>query len=312
MQSIIKGVLFTVLLGFFTVAVAEQLSPRAKIDKHMIKAELLHDAEKYQEALKVMKDSVLTLTKEDSLKLPDNFYFKYALVALSADSFGVAKDSAKEYIKETEKEKGQPYEDALWLLNEAERQEKIVSMSFYDRFGDVAGWLFGGLFSWSVDVIKKFYVEAIIFVLFAVLVSPLVIWGILPLVIRIIRVIPPKFKNRKTISLIVSIFTASSVVLPISYHTYYAANYSTETKNAFENYFITNRYTQIDTSALGDMREAIKNSRNTIKKLLDALPDTSASNRARDSLLVRMDSLDACIDSHFVNVRARLIRIEKK
>lgn len=136
MQSIIKGILFTVLLGFFAVTVAEPLSPGARIDKHMIKAELLHDAGKHKEALKVMKDSVLTQTKEDSLnfKLPDDFYFKYALVALSAGSFDVAKDSAKKYIKAKEEEKGQSYYDALRLLIEAEKQEKITPMSFSDKF----------------------------------------------------------------------------------------------------------------------------------------------------------------------------------
>ena len=133
MQSIIKSILFTVFLGFFTVAVAEPLSPGAKIDKHMIKAELLHDAGKYQEALKVMKDSVRALAEVDSLKARD-FFFKYARVALSADSFDVAKDSAKKYIKKTEMEKGQSYYDALRLLIETERLEKITLLSFSDRF----------------------------------------------------------------------------------------------------------------------------------------------------------------------------------
>ena len=51
-----------------------------------------------------------------------------------------------------------------------------------------------------------------------------------------------------------------------------------------------NRYIPADSLVLEDIRTR-----------LAALPDTSV-----------MDSLDACIDSHFVNVRARLIRIEKK
>ena len=51
-----------------------------------------------------------------------------------------------------------------------------------------------------------------------------------------------------------------------------------------------NRYRKADSLALEDIRTR-----------LAALPDTSV-----------MDSLDACIDSHFINVRARLIRIEKK
>ncbi len=56
MQSIIKGILFTVLLGFFTVASA-QLPPEIMADKHLIHAEQLYAAKDYAEAFKEIDDT---------------------------------------------------------------------------------------------------------------------------------------------------------------------------------------------------------------------------------------------------------------
>ena len=147
MQSIIKGILFTVLLGVFTVAVAEQLSPEVRIDKYLILAEQLHAAGRYQEALSVMRDSISALIQKNGadLTLPKEYHFKYARVALSADSIRIAKESAKKYINEMEKEKGQYYDDALRLLNEAEGHKAVSFWNnisiFWDSLKEKAGYL---------------------------------------------------------------------------------------------------------------------------------------------------------------------------
>ncbi len=353
---------FSVLLGFFTVAVAEQLSPEDLIDKYMIKAELLRDAGKHKEALKVMKDSVLTLTKEDSLKfkLPDDFHFKYALVALSVDSFDVAKDSAKKYIKAKKEEKGQFYYDALRLLVEAEKQEKITPVSFSDRFradkhlvlaeqlyaaeyyveafsvmrdsiwqkrdnltlispdefpfkyAEMAlaadsikvaletleeylskkekgqfyedalvllveierqenivpvGFLdrlmsplvwFKGLLYWSMDIVTRFYVEALGFIICVAPFALLLIWGI--------GRIPLEYKKyKKTISSILSIVAGGGLLLSFNYYTVYSS-----TNNVFKEH-TTNRYIQqMDSPALKEMQKTIVDSMQVRERRLDS------------------------------------------
>ena len=301
MQSIIKGILFTVLLGFFTVAVAEQLSPGARIDKHMVKAELLRKAGKYQEALKVMKDSVLTLTEKDSLKLPDDFHFKYARVALSADSFGVAKDSAKRYIKETETEKGQPYDDALTLLNEAERQDEIMSIRSHSRFWRVAMIWGRNLSSWTWNTAKNYYTEIGFFVLIAVL----FFFFARRLISKIIAI----FKDRKALSIIIpAAIGIASLVLPAGYHTYYAANYST--KNVFEER-ITNRHTQIDTLALKGIQQDIMVLLKGEDRIMDSLKVSEARldstiKTLQDSVSALQDSVNKHPDRHLHIIEAKL------
>ncbi|MXY99212.1 hypothetical protein F4Y93_00685 [Candidatus Poribacteria bacterium] len=63
-------------------------------------------------------------------------------------------------------------------------------------------------------------------------------------------------------------------------------------------------------SELRDTTLAVSKKQDEIKRLLVEQADTLKN--MQDNLLVRMDSLDACIDSHFVNTRARLIRMERK
>jgi len=307
MQSIIKGILFTVLLGFFTVAVAqetppaaEQLSPGARIDKHMVKAELLRKAGKHKEALRVMRDSVLALTEKGTskFKLPDDFRFKYARVALSADSFGVAKKWAKKYIKETEAEKGQPYDDALTLLNEAERQEKIKTMPSYDRLKSVVGGWFRDLFWGTMNAVEKYWTEAIFFGLCAVLLFFLARW----LVAKIISAVS---KNEKALSIIIpATIGILGLVLAAGYHIDYAANYST--KNVFEER-ITNRHTQIDTLALKGIQRDIMDLVKSQKDIMDLVGSMQTREVRLDSTIKALrDSVHEHSDRHLRLIKAEL------
>ena len=69
------------------------------VDKHLIHAEQLYAAKDYAEAFKVM-EKIIALQKEHDLTLSDEFYFKYALVALASDSTRIALESVNEYLKE--------------------------------------------------------------------------------------------------------------------------------------------------------------------------------------------------------------------
>jgi hypothetical protein len=111
------GFFIAALLGLCT-ATSAQLPPEIMVDKHLIQAEQLHAAEDYAGAFKMM-DKIIALQKEHSLTLPDEFLFKYARVALSADSTRIALESVTRYLSETGRE-GEFYKEALALLIEAE------------------------------------------------------------------------------------------------------------------------------------------------------------------------------------------------
>ena len=147
MQRMIRSIFVLFLLGIFTVAYA-QLPPEVRLDKHLIKAELLRKAGKHQEALKVMKDSVLALTKKDSLKLPDDFHFKYARVALSADSIKIALESVTRYLSATGRG-GEFYKKALALLIGAEEHEEgfYLRIIFFHKTIYWVGVVFSGYFA---------------------------------------------------------------------------------------------------------------------------------------------------------------------
>ena len=109
--------LIPVFLSLFAVASA-QLPPEIMVDKHLIEAEQLHAAKDYTEAFKVM-EKVIALEKEHSLTLPVEFHFKYARVALAADSTRIALESATRYLSATGKG-GEFYKEALTLILKAE------------------------------------------------------------------------------------------------------------------------------------------------------------------------------------------------
>ena len=73
-------------------------------------------------------EKILALQKEHNLTLPDEFHFKYARVALSADSLKIALESVNKYLSTTGKE-GEFYKEALALLFDVEvAQETQISV----------------------------------------------------------------------------------------------------------------------------------------------------------------------------------------
>ena len=87
------------LLGFFTVTSA-QLPPEVIADKYLVQAEQLLEKKDYVAAPNMM-EKIIALQKEHSLTLPDDFHFKSARVALSADSLKIAFDSVNKYLSAT-------------------------------------------------------------------------------------------------------------------------------------------------------------------------------------------------------------------
>ena len=114
-----KLTLFLIPVFFSLLAVASaQLPPEIMVDKYLIEAEQLHTIKDYVGAFNAI-DKALALQKKHSLILPDEFHFKYAQVALSADSTRIALESVTRYLSATGKE-GEFYKEALALLIKAE------------------------------------------------------------------------------------------------------------------------------------------------------------------------------------------------
>ena len=130
MREVIRSFFITVLLGYFTV-VSAQLPPEIMVDKHLIHAEQLYAAKDYAEAFNVM-EKIIALQKEHNLALPDEFHFKYAQVALSADSLEIALESVTRYLSATGKE-GEFYKEALSLMLKAEGNEVMSVEDFYNE-----------------------------------------------------------------------------------------------------------------------------------------------------------------------------------
>ena len=123
MLRVIRRILVLFFLGGFTV-VSALLPPLPQVDKYLMHADHLYAAEDYAGAFKVM-EKVIKLKKERPFTLSDKFHFKYARVALSADSIKIAFESVNKYLLATGKE-GQFYKEALALLREAEKAEETV------------------------------------------------------------------------------------------------------------------------------------------------------------------------------------------
>ena len=130
MQRMIRSIFILFLLGFFTVASA-QLPPKIMADKHLIHAEQLYAAKDYTEAFNVM-GKVVALQKEHNLTLPDEFHFKYAQIALAADSTQIALESVTRYLSATG-EGGEFYKEALALMLKAEGNYVMTAEDFYNE-----------------------------------------------------------------------------------------------------------------------------------------------------------------------------------
>ena len=72
-----------------------------------------------------------------------------------------------------------------------------------------------------------------------------------------------------------------------------------------------------DLSKIEETQELIISRQDSIGQVLSRGDSVTVENiqilqRDQQKALLKIDSLNACIDSHFVNTRARLIRMEKK
>ncbi len=119
-----------ILIGIVTPSSAQPfdtapptLPPKIMADRHLVKAEQLEARKDYAGALKVM-DKVFAMQKEYDLKLPDEILYKYARVAMSADSVRIALASVHTYLVAVGKE-GAFYKEALALSLEAEEELQV-------------------------------------------------------------------------------------------------------------------------------------------------------------------------------------------
>ena len=135
MRSVIR--ISIVMLGAFATVclpirrASAELPPEMMVDKYLIHAEQLHTANDYGAAFDVMQ-KIVALQKAHSLTVSDDFHFKYAQVALSADSMRIALESVTRYLSATGKE-GQHYQEALKVMLKAEGNEVMAPDDFYNE-----------------------------------------------------------------------------------------------------------------------------------------------------------------------------------
>ena len=129
MPRITASLFIVFLCGFFS-PLSAQLPSEILVDKYLIHAEQLHTARDYAAAFEVMQ-KIVALQKEHSLAVRDDFHFRYARVALSADSMRIALESVTKYLSATGKE-GRHYHEALKVMLKAEGNEVISPEDFYN------------------------------------------------------------------------------------------------------------------------------------------------------------------------------------
>ena len=122
MERGIRSVVVFVLLGSFTGSAA-QLPPEIMVDLYLLRSDRLLEAKDHEGALGLM-GQILALQKEHDLRLPEEFHFKYARVALSAGSIEAALESVSRYLVAAGRE-GEYYREALELLDEAEQVQAM-------------------------------------------------------------------------------------------------------------------------------------------------------------------------------------------
>ncbi len=119
MRDSVKSLYILILFGFSSHASA-QLPPEIMSDRYLVKAEMLEASKDYAAAFNVM-EKVIALHKTHDLRLPVDFHFKYARVALAADSIRNTYDSVNLYLTTAGRE-GEYYREALLLSLEAEEE----------------------------------------------------------------------------------------------------------------------------------------------------------------------------------------------
>ena len=120
MRGVVGSVLIAVSLGIFTEAAA-QLPPEIMADRYLVQAERLMNEKDYKAALEAM-EKIVALQKEHDLKLPDEFHFKYAQIAMSAGLLEAAIDAVSRYLVVAGRT-GKFYREALELLDQAEQKQ---------------------------------------------------------------------------------------------------------------------------------------------------------------------------------------------
>ena len=119
MRGVVGSVLVAVLLGVFTVAA--QLPPEIMADRYLVQADRLMKEKDFKAALEAM-EKIVALQKEHDLKLPGEFHFKYAQIALSAGLLEAVIEAVNRYLV-AEGRSGASYRQALELLDEAEKKQ---------------------------------------------------------------------------------------------------------------------------------------------------------------------------------------------
>ena len=123
MRGLIGSVLVAALLGSFTEAAA-QLPPEIMADRHLVQAERLMKEKDFKAALEAM-EKIVALQKKHDLKLPDEFHFKYAQIAMSAGLLDAAIDAVSRYLVAAGRT-GKFYREALELLDQAEKKQAEI------------------------------------------------------------------------------------------------------------------------------------------------------------------------------------------
>ena len=140
MRGVVGSVLIAVSLGSFTEAAA-QLPPEIMADRYLVQAERLMNEKDYKAALEAM-EKIVALQKEHDLKLPDEFHFKYAQIAMSAGLLEAAIDAVSRYLVAAGRT-GKFYREALELLDQAEqKQAEPIQMSILPEMVMIPGGSF--------------------------------------------------------------------------------------------------------------------------------------------------------------------------
>ena len=122
-RGMIGSALIGIWLGCVTAA-AVQLPPEIEVDRYLLRADRLMEADDAKGALEVM-GKIVELQKEHGLTLPNEFHFKHAKVAMSAGSVPEALDAVNTYLLAAGRE-SKFYREALELLEDAEERQDWI------------------------------------------------------------------------------------------------------------------------------------------------------------------------------------------
>ena len=114
-SAVVSGVYLWLLP---VVVAALQLPPEIQADRYLLQAEK-HIQEQNFESAKAAMDRILALEAEHGLKLPEEFFFRYAEVSDRLGLSGTVIDFLTKYLTLAGQD-GEHYREALEMLNEAE------------------------------------------------------------------------------------------------------------------------------------------------------------------------------------------------